>query len=144
MMLVCDLQGVKSPKGKFLTDPAIHCSDLLRFGKPNLGVPGMREFFKTHKCNNTCRFLKIEGINVDTITRTAKKPLSEVTSGRTSTPKSSPKVSTASKSSPKSLIMPPAARPLSSAKTALGFCSKCGLARPNRDANFCPKCGQKY
>lgn len=55
-MMVVDLQGVKAEDGYLLTDPALHCDDLLRFRetRTNLGVKGMREFFRTHTCSELC------------------------------------------------------------------------------------------
>ena len=55
--MVVDLQGVISFNAAklHLTDPAIHCSDLLRFGRTNLGERGMQEFFNHHACNEVCR-----------------------------------------------------------------------------------------
>ena len=62
-LMVVDLQGVKIEKdGKvtfLLTDPAIHCKDLLRFGSCNLGKMGMSRFFRTHACNSICRSLRL-------------------------------------------------------------------------------------
>lgn len=57
--LVVDCQGVfDSSKNCFwLTDPAIHCIDLLRFGGTNLGKMGMERFWKTHRCNWVCKML---------------------------------------------------------------------------------------
>ncbi|KAI1699975.1 alpha-kinase family domain-containing protein [Ditylenchus destructor] len=37
-----------------LTDPAIHCIDLTRFGKTNFGFEGMKTFFGRHVCNRFC------------------------------------------------------------------------------------------
>lgn len=56
-LMVVDLQGVISFNGAelHLTDPAIHCTDLLRFGRTNLGERGMQEFFNHHACNEVCR-----------------------------------------------------------------------------------------
>jgi hypothetical protein len=64
-LMVVDLQGVVNDKGYFLTDPAIHCRNLLYFGKTNLGVPGMKKFFQTHKCNAICRGFKTEPLKSD-------------------------------------------------------------------------------
>jgi hypothetical protein len=64
-LLVCDLQGVSSidEKGKetlLLTDPAIHCSKHLRFGKTNLSSIGINAFFKKHVCNKYCQALGLK------------------------------------------------------------------------------------
>ena len=58
--MVVDLQGIisKGPNGEQaieLTDPAIHCTDLTRFGRTNLGESGMKGFFSRHKCNGICK-----------------------------------------------------------------------------------------
>lgn len=65
-LLVCDIQGISTSDGKgepilLLTDPAIHCSKHLRFGKTNLGAVGVNKFFKKHVCNNFCSAL---GLNM--------------------------------------------------------------------------------
>lgn len=64
-LLVCDLQGVSSIDGKgketlLLTDPAIHCSKHLRFGKTNLSFGGINSFFKKHVCNKYCQALGLK------------------------------------------------------------------------------------
>lgn len=57
--LVCDLQGVcDNPRGYELTDPAIH-SQSQEYGAPDRGNMGIRDFFRTHKCNSFCRGLGI-------------------------------------------------------------------------------------
>ena len=61
-LLVCDLQGVETTdkRGRrtlLLTDPAIHCPGVLRFGGTNMGMEGVRAFFKGHTCNSHCRAL---------------------------------------------------------------------------------------
>lgn len=55
-ILVCDLQGILTDKGIFLTDPCIHSrdEDLMRYGRTNLGSVGVILFFATHKCNQVC------------------------------------------------------------------------------------------
>ncbi len=60
-IMVVDLQGVISGSKFILTDPAIHCEEdsgealgLLRFGNTNLGKKGMKQFLRTHSCNNVC------------------------------------------------------------------------------------------
>jgi hypothetical protein len=65
-LLLCDLQGVLNQEGrkpKFdLTDPAI-CSSRSkenkkrRYGFTDIGLKGIRNFFRTHKCNTICRCL---------------------------------------------------------------------------------------
>ena len=64
-LLVCDLQGVcvidlKRKETLLLTDPAIHCSKLLRFGKTNLGNLGIDKFFQKHVCNKYCHALGLK------------------------------------------------------------------------------------
>lgn len=66
-LMVVDLQGVKVGSKYILTDPAIHCTELVRnspylknqFGNTNLGEEGMRQFFATHECNSVCRALNL-------------------------------------------------------------------------------------
>jgi hypothetical protein len=64
-LLVCDLQGVcvidlKRKETLLLTDPAIHCSKHLRFGKTNLGNLGIDKFFQKHVCNKYCHALGLK------------------------------------------------------------------------------------
>ncbi|KAF0494469.1 kinase-like protein [Gigaspora margarita] len=52
-LVVYDLQGVDLDNEFLLTDPAIHCADLLRFGTTNLGKNGIQKcFLAKHKCND--------------------------------------------------------------------------------------------
>ena len=55
-VLVCDIQG----DGCTYTDPTI-CSGKREscYGKSNMGVKGFENFFRTHKCNDICRKLKL-------------------------------------------------------------------------------------
>ncbi|CAG8816809.1 28931_t:CDS:2, partial [Racocetra persica] len=58
--VVYDLQGVDLHNEFMLTDPTIHCVDLLKFGKTNLGKNGIKIcFLAKHKCNDICRKLKL-------------------------------------------------------------------------------------
>ncbi len=57
--LVCDLQGVKDPRGYHLTDPAIH-SLTGQYGTTDLGQRGIDLFFRTHVCNSACRSLGVQ------------------------------------------------------------------------------------
>ncbi|KAI1698245.1 alpha-kinase family domain-containing protein [Ditylenchus destructor] len=64
-LMVVDLQGVlnMSESGRKtleLTDPAIHCTHLTRFGRTNLGEEGMKIFFSRHKCNRFCQAMGLE------------------------------------------------------------------------------------
>ena len=68
-MMVVDLQGIVSHgiDGEpeiVLTDPAIHCYDRTRFGRTNLGIDGMRQFFRSHVCNEFCRGLGLKAVAV--------------------------------------------------------------------------------
>uniref|UniRef100_A0A1D1XXZ1 Alpha-protein kinase vwkA n=1 Tax=Anthurium amnicola TaxID=1678845 RepID=A0A1D1XXZ1_9ARAE len=57
-LVVYDLQGIELSDRFFLTDPAIHCVDPLRFGKTNLGHKGINDcFMANHKCNEVCKML---------------------------------------------------------------------------------------
>jgi hypothetical protein len=72
LLMVTDLQGVrlKNADGEnvfCLCDPAIHCTDVMRFTRTNLGQEGFKLFFDTHKCNDVCKHL---GLAVGTAGRT--------------------------------------------------------------------------
>ena len=63
-LLIVDLEGIVSKREDgtsqtILTDPAIHCTDHLRFGRLNHGMEGMKLFFNTHKCEKYCKLLKL-------------------------------------------------------------------------------------
>jgi len=63
--MVCDIQGIDSvdAQGKpmmLLTDPAIHCPSVTRFGKTNLQKKGIEAFFKKHVCNKYCQALGLK------------------------------------------------------------------------------------
>ncbi|UJR38569.1 hypothetical protein I4U23_031235 [Adineta vaga] len=60
-MIVVDLQGIDIGDNQtyLLTDPCIHSTDLMRFGRTNLGKPGIKRFFQTHMCNAICHALKL-------------------------------------------------------------------------------------
>nr|CAG8463537.1 6914_t:CDS:2 [Entrophospora candida] len=62
-LVVYDLQGIELTDRFLLTDSAIHCTDILRFGKTNLGRDGInRCFLKNHKCNEICKSLRLRNI----------------------------------------------------------------------------------
>ncbi|CAG8653695.1 6418_t:CDS:1, partial [Dentiscutata heterogama] len=64
-LVVYDLQGVDLVNEFLLTDPAIHCVDLLRFGITNLGKSGIQRcFLANHKCNDICKKLKLSSIKL--------------------------------------------------------------------------------
>eukprot|EP00601_Ochromonadales_sp_CCMP2298_P015072 CAMPEP_0173218038 /NCGR_PEP_ID=MMETSP1142-20121109/828_1 /TAXON_ID=483371 /ORGANISM="non described non described, Strain CCMP2298" /LENGTH=509 /DNA_ID=CAMNT_0014145683 /DNA_START=217 /DNA_END=1746 /DNA_ORIENTATION=- len=46
-----------TPDCFLLTDPAVNCTSLLRFGSTNLGHRGFDRFFRTHRCNQHCAAL---------------------------------------------------------------------------------------
>jgi len=55
-MLVCDIQGV----GDNYTDPQIHSNaghHNFLFGRGDMGIEGVQQFFATHRCNGLCRYL---------------------------------------------------------------------------------------
>ena len=70
-LMVCDLQGVLSYSGTYpvfqCTDPCIHRKDTgrgnLKYGRTNKGKDGIRNFFKTHKCNVLCEELMLHNNN---------------------------------------------------------------------------------
>ena len=53
--MIVDLQGV----GIVLTDPQIHCMDINKFGKGNLGYIEIMKFFMSHMCNSYCKKLEL-------------------------------------------------------------------------------------
>ena len=55
-LLVCDIQGV----GDLWTDPQIHSIKEDAYGKGNLGQQGIDKFLESHKCNEICRWLKLD------------------------------------------------------------------------------------
>lgn len=60
-LLVVDCQGSFDAQANSfcLTDPAIHCLDVLRYNSTNLAEVGMDRFFETHECNAICRNLRL-------------------------------------------------------------------------------------
>ncbi|RIA93474.1 kinase-like domain-containing protein [Glomus cerebriforme] len=63
-LVVTDLQGVELENKFLLTDPAIHCTDRLRFGRTNLGKRGIKDcFLANHKCGNVCEKLGLTRIS---------------------------------------------------------------------------------
>jgi hypothetical protein len=70
--LVCDLQGVlnttTSPPVFEFTDPAIHYKERTNrheFGRTDLGVDGIEQFFQTHICSDLCRMVCRQCIDQD-------------------------------------------------------------------------------
>jgi len=55
-LIVVDMQGVND----LYTDPQMHTRDKDGFGKGNLGIPGIEQFLKNHRCNAICQFLRLE------------------------------------------------------------------------------------
>jgi hypothetical protein len=62
-LVVCDLQGILDLEGILpvfrLTDPAICSKKRHRYGKTDLGMRGIRNFCRYHKCNGVCRALSL-------------------------------------------------------------------------------------
>lgn len=58
-IMVCDLQGVKSNNGYLLTDPAVHSEDQI-YGPTDLGIVGMENVLRGHKCNRICNRLQLK------------------------------------------------------------------------------------
>jgi hypothetical protein len=73
-MIVVDLQGIDIGDNQtyLLTDPCIHSTDLMRFGRTNLGTPGIKRFFQTHLCNVICHALKLQEKEHQTETTSSK------------------------------------------------------------------------
>lgn len=59
-LMITDIQGIVKSDEYILTDPAIHCTDINRFGDTNFGKKGMEIFFQKHKCNQICKTLKLD------------------------------------------------------------------------------------
>ena len=63
-LVVCDLQGVTRGDKIFLTDPAIHSENYMllqpKTGGNNLGPPGIKKFFKSHRCNTVCKKMRLQ------------------------------------------------------------------------------------
>ena len=58
--MICDLQGVESSAGCYqLTDPVVHSAEQI-YGNTDLGVHGMEEVIKGHRCNWYCKQLKLK------------------------------------------------------------------------------------
>jgi hypothetical protein len=69
-MLVCDLQGILDLEGIRpifrLTDPVI-CSKSrkVRYGKTDIGMKGIRQFCRFHRCNKVCRGLNLPAMRAN-------------------------------------------------------------------------------
>jgi hypothetical protein len=77
--MVTDLQGVFTARADGqpvfqLSDPAIHCTDVLRFSRTNLGEEGFKLFFNSHKCNNVCQALRLPALGERTSSGTTFRP----------------------------------------------------------------------
>jgi len=65
-LLVADIQGFKLVNSNnqidyILTDPAIICTKSAdRFSDTNIGLRGINDYFKNHKCNHHCRVLELK------------------------------------------------------------------------------------
>ena len=60
-LLICDLQGVQTSSGVRLCDPAIHSKvGTSRYGPTDLGYGGIMQFFRTHRCTDTCNRMGLE------------------------------------------------------------------------------------
>uniref|UniRef100_A0A7S3YR87 Alpha-type protein kinase domain-containing protein n=1 Tax=Lotharella globosa TaxID=91324 RepID=A0A7S3YR87_9EUKA len=58
-VLVVDLQGVSD----VYTDPQVHSVSGKGYGRGNLGMPGIRKFLETHRCNRICHYLRLPRCN---------------------------------------------------------------------------------
>jgi hypothetical protein len=66
LLVVNDLQGVEimgtnGCKEFWLCDPAVHCTDAIRYEKTktNWSEPGMKRFLEAHECNYICTTLRL-------------------------------------------------------------------------------------
>jgi len=57
LQVFLSLQGVNSYSVVMLTDPAIHSMTPGCYGFTDHGPSGIKRFFKTHKCGNTCTWM---------------------------------------------------------------------------------------
>ncbi|KAL6055637.1 VWFA domain-containing protein [Balamuthia mandrillaris] len=66
-MMATDLQGYIGDGGKkvTLTDPAIHSTNILKFGNTNLGLKGINGFFQKHVCGKTCVAMGLDRLKWD-------------------------------------------------------------------------------
>eukprot|EP01124_Arcella_intermedia_P017213 TRINITY_DN239_c0_g1_i4.p1 TRINITY_DN239_c0_g1~~TRINITY_DN239_c0_g1_i4.p1 ORF type:complete len:733 (-),score=170.53 TRINITY_DN239_c0_g1_i4:228-2426(-) len=62
--LVTDIQGVIVDSEIILTDPAIHCVDITRFGGTNLSKAGIDQFVGNHECNRFCKLLNLRPLSI--------------------------------------------------------------------------------
>eukprot|EP00906_Rhabdomonas_costata_P037194 RCo052291 len=61
-LLVCDIQGVDD----VYTDPQIHSANSRsKWGKGDMGIQGIVQFFRTHTCSTICQYLQLpnQGVN---------------------------------------------------------------------------------
>lgn len=67
LLMVSDIQGVRSGNSYVLTDPCVHSVSGGTYGITDLGMSGVEEFFFRHKCNGLCKDLKLrtDGSDVD-------------------------------------------------------------------------------
>ncbi|PXF46757.1 Alpha-protein kinase 1 [Gracilariopsis chorda] len=67
LLMVSDIQGVRSGNSYVLTDPCVHSVGGGTYGITDLGMSGVEEFFFKHKCNGLCKDLqlKTDGSDVD-------------------------------------------------------------------------------
>lgn len=65
-IMVVDCQGVfDASRNRFiLTDPAIHCTSIDRFGGTNMNLTGMYNFSVTHVCNDCCKAMKLPALSI--------------------------------------------------------------------------------
>jgi len=156
--LVCDLQGVENSTGIYLTDPAIHSRDSLKFGETNLSKFGMGLFFETHKCESICNKLGISGqtyIKPPTDSSSALTPT--IPSSKTksdfdslsSIPTSKTKSDFASFTPPPSKTKSDFASPtIPSSKTKSDFDSLSSIppskTKSDTTLKICPECGTKF
>ncbi|KAJ1400126.1 kinase-like domain-containing protein [Ochromonadaceae sp. CCMP2298] len=73
-MMVVDCQGSWTGGGAggagfLLTDPAVHCTELLLFGSTNMGHRGFDRFFRTHRCNRHCAAMGLHASPLQTAQR---------------------------------------------------------------------------
>eukprot|EP01039_Chlorochromonas_danica_P011803 gene11803-13285_t len=56
-LMVVSCQGAFVNNTFLLTDPAIHCLNVLQYGESNLGEKGFEYFFRSHRCSKYCGFI---------------------------------------------------------------------------------------
>merc|ERR1712083_583809 len=116
--IVVDIQGV----GRKWTDPQVHSKEK-RFGPADLGVDGMKKFFRSHVCSKICKLLKLQSVNPDTLaTLTTQDKINEPV----------PKECVVCLNTPRSMVCRPCGH--------FCLCVGCADALQSKSSLICPLC----